>query len=200
VIVQEKRELAGLVKAQWTPTALFVNADGRIGSYVSAGDKAIRELVDDIKSRDLDSKFVFVVNTNGASQSLLIGESVPEFTLSGANGEPITRDAVNGRKTLAVFWSMTCPHCVNMKEAILEWEGVRGVDDPDLILFSNGEPDENRELGFKSPVVHDKSYEVAKKIGMAGTPSAVLIDENGQIASSTASGAEKVWALIGRKS
>jgi hypothetical protein len=34
---------------------------------------------------------------------------------------------------------------------------------------------------------------------MAGTPSAVLIDENGQIASSTASGAEKVWALIGKR-
>jgi hypothetical protein len=34
---------------------------------------------------------------------------------------------------------------------------------------------------------------------MLGTPSAVLIDENGRIISETAIGAQNIWALVGRR-
>jgi hypothetical protein len=36
-------------------------------------------------------------------------------------------------------------------------------------------------------------------MGMFGTPSAVLIDENGIIATETAVGASNIWALLGRQ-
>lgn len=198
VIVEEKRELAETVKAQWTPSALFVNADGRIGSYVSTGDGAIRSLIDDLRERDLGSDFVFIVNTVGASQALKIGEPIPDFSLTGAEGETVTNETIKGRNTLAVFWGMACPHCVNMKETIAEIENTHNGSAPNLIFFSDGNPAENRELGFKSPVVLDSRYEISKQIGMSGTPSAVLIDENGRIASGTATGEQKIWALIGR--
>lgn len=200
VIVEEKRELAESVKAQWTPSALFVNADGRIGSYVSTGDSAIRLLVDDLLERELGADFVFVVNSVGASQALKIGETIPDFSLTGADGETVTNEAIAGRNTLAVFWSMTCPHCVNMKDALAELEKTQNGSGPNLIFFSDGNPAENRELGFNSPVVLDSRYTVAKELGMSGTPSAVLIDSNGRIASGTATGEQKIWALLGRKS
>jgi thiol-disulfide isomerase/thioredoxin len=199
VIVEEKRELAESVKAQWTPSALFVNADGRIGSYVSTGDSAIRLLIDDLRERELGVDFVFVVNSVGASQALKIGQSVPDFSLQGADGETVTKDAIAGRNTLAVFWSMTCPHCVNMKEAIVELEKTQNGAGPNFIFFSDGNPAENRELGFESPVVQDARYTISKELGMSGTPSAVLIDDKGRIASGTATGEQKIWALLGKK-
>lgn len=199
VIVEEKRDLAESVKAQWTPSALFVNADGRIGSYVSTGDSAIRLLIDDLRERELGPDFVFVVNSVGAAQALKIGENVPDFSLTGADGETVTNEAIAGRNTLALFWSMTCPHCVNMKEALAEMEGTQNGSGPNLIFFSDGNPAENRELGFKSPVVLDARYDISKQLGMSGTPSAVMIDDKGRIASGTATGEQKIWALLGRK-
>ena len=41
-----ERELADAAKAQWTPTAVLVDANGRIASHTAAGDNAIRDLVE----------------------------------------------------------------------------------------------------------------------------------------------------------
>lgn len=199
ILLQDKREVAELVKAQWTPTALFVSRNGTIASFVAAGDSAIRQLVDDVSERDLSSGYVYVATTNGANRPMLIGEPIPEFDAETVNVGRLTSDAIRGKKTLAVFWGLSCPHCVKMREEILEWEGVRGTDDPNLVVFADGDPEAVKELGFRSPVVLDREYSISKKIGMQGTPSAVVIDENGVIASSTAGGSEKIWALIDRR-
>ena len=49
VLLQKDRELAEMVKARWTPTAVLMDAGGRIASHIAAGDTAIRALVEDIK-------------------------------------------------------------------------------------------------------------------------------------------------------
>jgi peroxiredoxin/uncharacterized membrane protein YphA (DoxX/SURF4 family) len=199
VLVQKDREVSEMVRAQWTPSALFADGQGRIASFVASGDAAIRQLIDDVRERDLNSEFVYVVNSNGASRDLPIGTEVPEFALTAVNGEQVTDAGLRGKKTLAIFWSNACPHCGNMKEALAKWDGVRGVDDPELIVFSDGDIDPEKELGLRAPVVVDEGFEVAKTIGMFGTPSAVVINENGVVATSTATGAAKIWALIGRR-
>jgi hypothetical protein len=50
-----------------------------------------------------------------------------------------------------------------------------------------------------TPLVTDANYKVAANLGMYGVPSAVLIDENGKIASESALGNRMIWSLIGRK-
>ena len=59
-------------------------------------------------------------------------------------------------------------------------------------------PEKLRELGLNSPVVSDKDFDLSGKLGMYGTPSAVLVDENGRFASEVAIGAANIWALVGR--
>ncbi len=199
LLVQEKREVAESVKAQWTPAALFVDRNGNIASYVTTGDKAIRELVEGLRSKDLTEDYMYVANLNGLSQPLKIGERVPEFSLEAVNGETVTASSIGGKKTLAILWGMTCPHCVNMRDAVAEWENSRGPNDANLLVLADGDVEAVKALGFTSPAVSAKGSELAKSIGLQGTPSGVLIDEHGNIASSTASGAEKIWALIGRK-
>ncbi len=69
ILLQTERELAEIVKAQWTPTAVFMDAKGRIASHVAAGDTAIRSLVDEIRSLDPKSDFAYITNGNGAFAS-----------------------------------------------------------------------------------------------------------------------------------
>ena len=51
----------------------------------------------------------------------------------------------------------------------------------------------------ESTVVLDQSFQIGRRFGASGTPSAVLIDREGQIASSVAVGAPAVFELAGRR-
>ncbi len=67
VILDENRKIAESVHARWTPTAIFVRADGTIGSHPAAGDVAIRRLVDSIREGDSTRPNFFVaLSNNGA--------------------------------------------------------------------------------------------------------------------------------------
>jgi len=195
ILLQKDRELAEAVKAHWTPTALLVNTDGAIASHPAAGDAAIRALVEKIKTENFEDDLLFV--TNGSPTK--IGERIPEFSLPDLQGREITADDFRGKKTLVAFWSTTCPFCVNMMDDLREWDAARTTDEPDLIVFSTGKPDVHEELGLKSPILLDKDFTTAEKFGMSGTPSAVLVDENGRIVSETAIGASNIWALVGKR-
>jgi thiol-disulfide isomerase/thioredoxin/uncharacterized membrane protein YphA (DoxX/SURF4 family) len=199
VLLQKDREVANLVHAKWTPTALFVDAAGNIASHIAAGDSAIRELVEKVSEADVSNEFVYFTNSNGNGRAPKIGEAVPDFTLDDREGQKVASSDLKGSPTLAAFWSTTCPHCINMMEDIREWEQSRSAADPKLIVFSDGDVEELKKIELTSPIVLDKDYKTATKLGMLGTPSAVLIDEHGRIVSETAIGAQNIWALIGRR-
>ncbi len=65
-------------------------------------------------------------------------------------------------------------------------------------MFSDGETEAHRDLELNSPILLDKEYKTAAKLGMFGTPSAILVNEDGKIASETALGSAQIWALIGK--
>jgi thiol-disulfide isomerase/thioredoxin/uncharacterized membrane protein YphA (DoxX/SURF4 family) len=200
ILLQTEREVAEAVRAKWTPTALLVNAGGLIASHLAAGDAAIRELVERVKTENLESEYVFVANGNNAhGVEPKIGENVPEVVLRDLDGNEITPADFRGKKTLVAFWSTTCPHCIGMIRELQAWDREKGADEPNLLVFSQGDADDHREFGLKSPIVLDKDYKTAEKFGMYGTPSAVLVNEEGVIVSETATGATNIWALLGKK-
>lgn len=69
-------------------------------------------------------------------------------------------------------------------------------DAPRMLVVSSGDPKETRAQGFSSPVVIDKDYVLGHVFGSGGTPSAVLVDAFGKIASEVAVGAKEVFALL----
>lgn len=200
VLLQKERELADVFQARWTPTAVFVDVGGRIASHPATGDAAIIELIDRIRSSDLSKDYVhFSTPAAGRPTSVAsVGKEVPDFSIDAVGGELISSDRLGGKPTLLTFWSPDCPHCVQMIEEIREWDRTRGTEGPEFVLFSSGQPEKLRELGLTSPVVSDKNFDLSAKLGMYGTPSAVLIDENGRFASEVAIGAANIWALVGR--
>lgn len=197
ILLQENREVATQFGAVWTPTALLVNSDGTIGSRIATGDTAIRELLVKIKAEDSGKDSFYIANGNGHLRKSKIGEKVPEFTIEDLTGRKIGTDDLHGKKTLVTFWSMTCPHCDNMLEELRDWD--QRLDGPNLIVFSDGEADDHKQLGLNSPVLIEKDYKTAVKLGMVGTPSAVLVNENGVIVSETAVGGPQIRALIGKR-
>jgi thiol-disulfide isomerase/thioredoxin len=200
VILQKKREIAEEVYARWTPTAMFIRSDGTIGSTPAAGDAAIRGLVDKIREKNVLSPDVYFSNGNNFSgRPPKIGEKLPEFSLSDLDGKNVTSTDLVGKRTLAVFWSPTCPHCQAMMDDLQKWDRARTETDPNLIVFSDGPADEHAELDLRSPIVIDAGYKTAEKIGMFGTPSAVLLDDDGKVITETALGARNIWALIGKR-
>jgi hypothetical protein len=57
--------------------------------------------------------------------------------------------------------------------------------------------DANKEMGLSSTMLIDQGFQIGRSFGASGTPSAVLIDEEGRIASGVAVGAPRVLELAG---
>jgi len=198
VLVEKERTFANSVNAKWTPTALFVDSDGNIAGHIAPGDIAIRRLIEQIKTRDLNEEFIYFLGLNGHRRPN-IGQSIPEFKATDINGRKITEKDFAGRKTLVAFSSPTCGHCVKVMEEIRDWESRRRPGDPEVVIFTDGSEEEERKLGLKAPIIVDKDYTTATKFGMRGVPSAVLVDETGTIVTEAAVGSNNIWSLIGGK-
>lgn len=199
VVLQKKREIGELVHARWTPSAIYIDAEGRIGSHVAAGDLAIQELVERIRHADLSKVKFFIRQSENGGRPPKIGSTIPEFALKDIGGNAVGADALKGKRTLAVFWSLTCPHCKAMMDELKTWDSKRSESDPELVVFSDGPADDHAALGLNAPIVLDAGYKTSAELGMYGTPSAVLINESGTIVTETATGASNIWALIGKR-
>jgi len=88
---------------------------------------------------------------------------------------------------------------VKMINEIKEWNLNKGADEPDLVVFSDGDPEEHKTLDLKAPIVLDEGYKLSGEIGMMGTPSGIVVNGNGEIITETGVGAPNIWALIGKK-
>jgi hypothetical protein len=76
-----------------------------------------------------------------------------------------------------------------------DWEAVPQEDAPKLLVISAGTKEANEAMGLGSTVALDQSFAVGRAFGASGTPSAVLVDEEGRIASEVAVGAPAVLEL-----
>jgi len=96
---------------------------------------------------------------------------------------------------MLLFWGENCPHCEGMHDAFFEWIAGRANGDADVIVFTD---DASLEAKLPGRVVADENYRAAGKLGMYGTPSAVMVNEDGIFESETAVGPAGIWALLGR--
>ena len=64
-------------------------------------------------------------------------------------------------------------------------------------MVSAGSVEANKEMGFASPVLLDQNFATGRAFGASGTPSAVLVDAEGKVASVVAVGAPGVLELAG---
>jgi len=75
------------------------------------------------------------------------------------------------------------------------WERSEKYEQIDLLVISTGTAEANRAMNLQSTVLLDQDFGVGRSFAAGGTPSAVLIDASGKIASALAVGAPQVLAL-----
>jgi thiol-disulfide isomerase/thioredoxin len=112
------------------------------------------------------------------------------------DGKQVHLEDFRGRKMLLLFWGTACGFCQMMLPDLQKWE-QRSDRRAELLIVSRGEAEANRKQNLKSPILLEQEMEIQNLFGANGTPTGVIIDEDGKIASDVAVGAEEVFALVG---
>lgn len=197
LLVQKDFEVMEAYLAPGTPSAVLVRPDGRIGGPVATGVDGIRALV--------------VHGTGGPAPAptpaalppgpprALIGEEAPALALPDLDGKWVDLSSFRGKDTLVLFWNPGCGFCEQMLGDLRAWEERPPKGAPRLLVVSTGALEENRAMGLHSKVLMEPKFGAGFAFGADGTPSAVLVDARGKIASDVAVGAAAVLALAGQE-
>jgi peroxiredoxin len=197
VLVQKDREVAEQFLAEGTPSAVLINSDRSIGSSLAIGAEAITRLVANATAIRPPSSGA--QNRRNGAQKLQIGQRAPSFKLSALNGGFVELDDFKGHDSLLLFWNPKCGFCANMLPDIRALELNRKNAAPRILVISTDDVQANRAMLLQSTVLLDRNLSVGTSFGVSGTPSAVLVDSNGKIASPLVVGAPNVLAFMGVK-
>jgi peroxiredoxin len=181
VLLQADREIAQAYRAESTPSAVLMR-EGLIATPLAVGIDAIRALVE---------KATW-------PPPLKTGDRVPSLRLADLNGGAMDLAGLRGRPTLLLFWNPSCGFCQAMLRDVKTWERTRPEDAPEVLVIAAGSHEAIRAQGFRSRVLLDPDFGAGQIFGAGGTPSAIVLDEDGRVASEVGSGAPAVFALAGR--
>ncbi|HEV7797047.1 MAG TPA: MauE/DoxX family redox-associated membrane protein [Pyrinomonadaceae bacterium] len=138
--------------------------------------------------------------TATAPGGLALDAIAPEFELSAyAGGTTSLKELLaHGKPLLLIFTSPTCGSCVTLFEEIKKWQQAHS-EQLTIALITMGTIKENfvnvarNSLG---QMLLQEKREVAEKYGAAVTPTAVVVNTGGRIASPVAAGAEEIRKLL----
>ena len=213
VLLQEDWEVSESYEVRGTPSAVLIAPDGKIATPVAGGAKGIRGLLSYAVGERTQlpmqphqpqtqgqpcpncGKVHAAAPTVPAAQK--VGEEAPEVKLPNLEGHTVELADFRGEKTLVLFWNPGCGFCQQMLPDLKKWEATSTEDAPRLVVVSAGSEEANREMGLTSPVLLDQQFATGRAFGASGTPSGVLVDAEGKVASEVAVGAPAVMELAG---
>jgi peroxiredoxin len=213
VLLQEDWEVSESYEVRGTPSAVLISPDGKVASPVAGGAEGIRGLLSYAVGERAQlpmqphqpqtegqpcpncGKVQAAAPTVPAAQK--VGEQAPEVKLPDLEGNTVELADFRGEKTLVLFWNPGCGFCQQMLPDLKEWEAEATEGAPKLLVVSAGTEEANREMGLASPVLLDQQFTTGRAFGASGTPSAVLVDAEGKVASEVAVGAPGVLELAG---
>lgn len=136
-------------------------------------------------------------NGSGAQQDMppakKIGEPAPKIKLRVPSGEAVNLWSIQGEETLVLFYNPHCVFCQEMLPDLKQWEQDRMGGAPELLVVST----DPERMDLDSPVMFDRNFALFREFGADETPSAVLVDGEGNIASEVAVGVPEVLELTG---
>ena len=211
VLLQEDWEVSQAYRVAGTPSAVLLTPEGAIATPVVSGAESIRTLVVEATDGRTElplhqptaqgepcpdcGKVHAPAPTMPAAQQ--IGEPAPELKLPDLQGRTVELKDFRGQETLVLFWNPGCGFCQQMLPEIKQWEENRPEGAPNLLFVSAGTEEANRDMKLSSKVVLDQQFAAGRSFGASGTPSAVLVDAEGKVASGVAVGAPGVLELAG---
>ena len=184
VWLDEGARVYNAYRVSGTPSAVLIDGRGRIASAVAGGTPAISALIADV-ARPAHA-------ARPAAPG--VGSPAPALELADLTGELVPLVDAD-RDTLVLFWNPSCGFCQRMLDDVRAFERSSPSGAPRLLLVSSGSVAENERLALRAPVALDPAFAAGAAFGSTGTPSAVLVDRRGNVASEFAVGASQVLAL-----
>jgi peroxiredoxin len=211
LLVQTDREAAEAYGAPATPSAVLIDVQGAVAEPAALGPAAIRRLVARVtRSPELVHRLlatrlpVRTARRNGhaaaapaPSPAIEPGEPIPAANLRSLDGEAVELNRFWGSRTVLLFWNPRCRFCRAMLDDLKAWESLPPHDAPRLLLISTGRAADHAALQLRSTVILDEQFTLGRSVGARGTPAAIVVDEDGKMASPVAAGATDVLALMG---
>ena len=182
--------------ASGTPSAVLVGADGKIASGLAVGGPTVISLLRNEAPTLLDPSTADEADAPSAPRGIPVGRKAPKVQLPNLEGKEVNLDEIRNGRTALLFWNPGCGFCQRLVEDIKSWEKDRPKSAPELVLISTGAPEANREHGLESTILLDQSFRTGEAFGASGTPSAILIDSDGNVASSISVGGPDVMNLL----
>jgi len=209
LLLQEDWEVAEAYGVEGTPSAVLVRSDGTIGSPVLEGSHGIGALLEYVvgersrlpmhpggQQEQLHHGSGQAAEARAASGVPKLGEPAPDVELPDLNGATVSLTYFRGERVIVLFWDPGCGYCREMLPDLRALEDYPPQQAARLFVVSTGTQEANRGMGLSSPVVIDELLAAGRAFGVPGTPSAVLVDEQGRLASEPAVGAPAVLALV----
>src|SRR5829696_8889444 len=204
VLLQEDWEVSEAYQVRGTPSALLVQPDGTTSSPVMSGVEAIRTLLAHAVGERAHLPLMQPQQAKGGEEPCpncgkvhpaeghaqhavpagpKVGESAPETKLEDLEGNTVELKDYRGEEVLVLFWNPGCGFCQQMLPELKQWEKNAPQGAPKLLVVSAGEVEANKEMDLVSPVLLDQQFATGRAFGASGTPSAILIDKEGKVAS-----------------
>jgi peroxiredoxin len=215
VLLQDNREVSDAFGVHGTPGAVLLAPDGSIIGPAAYGADAIRDLI--TRALRISAEIPQVIsgdkresrrhalpqqprsgNPTRVDQRRSApkqGELPPRLGLRDLRGKTVSLANFRNIETLVLFFNPRCGFCQQMLNDLRAWEADRPFGAPELLVVSTGSIEENRALHLRSTLVIDPDWTAASAFGANGTPTAVLIDADGRIASDIVAGSAAVFAL-----
>ncbi len=186
-------------RAYSTPSAVLIDADGTVASPIAVGADEVlriaRSTTDEERAAAVAAIGTPAADAPRPAPASRSGQAAPSFTLPDLGGGKVSLESYRGEPTMVLFWNPECGFCQRMLDDLKEWEEDPDDDAPRLLVVSTGSVQQNLAQGLRSTVVLDTDFSVGAAFGATGTPSAVLVDAEGRIASGVAAGGRAVLAL-----
>ena len=199
VLLQQDWEVAEAYEVLGTPSAVLVHPDGTIGSPLATSPEEIEVLVAQAAGTPAQTPCPDCGKIHAVEPVIpmgkKLGEPAPPLKLPDLSGKTIELANFKGSETLLLFWSPNCGFCNLMLDDLKAIEANPPKGAPKLLVVSEGTVEANEAMGLRSPVVLDKEFSAGWEFGADGTPSAVLIDAEGNVASEVVVGASTVLDL-----
>jgi len=190
VLLQQGKTASAALGIQGTPSAVVIDRHGQIRGEAARGASAIRDVVAAL------ARTAPVVADARSQAPSRVGQLVPLKPVPGLDGQKMFVGGPSDRGQALVFWNPGCGFCRRMLADLKRLEASWPASAPELVVVSTGAPEANREQGLTSLVVLDEGFAIGRFVGATGTPSAVVIDRRGRIASEVHVGAPSILELF----